>query len=162
MTVHKMRTWLVAGLLLSTTSTAARGQVNEWVDTPAHDLQFFSPADLDFENQPLRRADGFIFRYDKLSWAFTGERNVIGSTGDSDASYNPWRVFQSGRGLDIDPDGLVDHRRKRREDATAEGDQHVGEDVPGGIRHLRYFRWRPKRTFRHTRITTKSEKTKAA
>ena len=74
MTVHKISMWLVAGLLLSTTATVARGQVNEWVKTPAHDLQFYSPVEFDFDDRPLRRADGFIFRYDKLSWAFTGER----------------------------------------------------------------------------------------
>ncbi|MCH8839994.1 MAG: BBP7 family outer membrane beta-barrel protein [Planctomycetes bacterium] len=81
MTIHKIRTWLVAGLLLSTTSTVARGQVNEWVNTPAHDLQFYSPVDFDFDDRPLRRADGFIFRYDKLSWAFTGERYTLGDPG---------------------------------------------------------------------------------
>ncbi|MCH7751703.1 MAG: BBP7 family outer membrane beta-barrel protein [Planctomycetes bacterium] len=70
--------WLVAGLLLSTTSTAARGQVNEWVNTPAHDLQFYSPVDFDFDNRPIGRESGYFFRYDKLSWAFTGEHVTVG------------------------------------------------------------------------------------
>ncbi len=78
MTVHKICMWLVAGLLLSTTSTAARGQVNEWVNTPAHDLQFYSPVDFDFDNRPIGRESGYFFRYDKLSWAMTGERNTVG------------------------------------------------------------------------------------
>src|SRR5215210_2485844 len=31
-------------------------------------------------------------------------------------------------GLDVDPDGLEDHRHERREDAAAEGDQHVVDE----------------------------------
>ncbi len=78
MTAHKISTWLVAGLLLSTTSTVAFGQVNEWVNTPAHDLQLYSPVDFDFDNRPIGKSSGYFFRYDKLSWAFTGERVEIG------------------------------------------------------------------------------------
>ena len=73
------------------------------MDNSTHDLQFFSPVDLDFECRPLRKDCGFIFRYDKLSWAFTGERNVIGSTDETNASQGPWRIFQTGGTLAIDP-----------------------------------------------------------
>lgn len=78
MTVHKICTWLVAGVLLTTTSTVANGQINDWVDTPNSDLQFFSPVDLDFDCHPLRKDCGYFFTYDKLSWAFTGERVEVG------------------------------------------------------------------------------------
>ncbi|MGI9427707.1 MAG: hypothetical protein ACR2NM_03535, partial [Bythopirellula sp.] len=43
-----------------------------------HDLQFFSPVDFDFDCQPLRKDCGWYFSYDKLSWAITGDRAVIG------------------------------------------------------------------------------------
>jgi len=78
MTIHMIRTWLVAGLFLSTTSTAARGQVNDWVDTPAHDLQFYSPVDFDFENRPTRKDSGYFFGYERLTWSFGGETVTIG------------------------------------------------------------------------------------
>ncbi|MGI9428578.1 MAG: hypothetical protein ACR2NM_07970, partial [Bythopirellula sp.] len=74
MTVHKTKMWLVAGLLLTTGATVACGQDGHWHDTGVHELQFYSPVDLDFENLPLQRDSGFYFRYDKLNWAVTGER----------------------------------------------------------------------------------------
>lgn len=43
-----------------------------------HDYQFFSPVQFDFDNQPVNRKSGYFFTYDKLSWAITGERAVIG------------------------------------------------------------------------------------
>jgi hypothetical protein len=43
-----------------------------------YDAQWFSPVDFDFNCQPMRRDCGYFFRYDKLSWAATGERNTIG------------------------------------------------------------------------------------
>ncbi|MEM9351927.1 MAG: BBP7 family outer membrane beta-barrel protein [Planctomycetota bacterium] len=74
-----------------------------------HDLQFFRPADLDFDGRPYRRDAGFFFRYDKLSWSFTGERTRVGLDGFSNASTNPYRVFDDG-GVVVpvdptDPDG---------------------------------------------------------
>ena len=93
MTTHKISTWLVAGLLLSMTSTVARGQqVNAWVNTPAHDLQFFSPVDFDFDNRPIGKDCGYFFQYDKLSWAFTGERVTLGQRGLTYPSEQIWRV----------------------------------------------------------------------
>ena len=79
MTAHKISTWLFAGLLLSVISSIARGQVNEWVNTPEHDLQFYSPVDFDFNDRPRGRDNGYFFRYDKVSWAMTGERVTVGN-----------------------------------------------------------------------------------
>jgi len=42
------------------------------------DAQLFSPVDFDFDCRPYRKDCGYFFRYDKLSWAATGERNTIG------------------------------------------------------------------------------------
>jgi hypothetical protein len=78
MTAQKISTWLIAGLLITTTSTVTLGQVNEWVNTPEHDLQLFSPTDFDFDNRPIRRDSGYFFRYDKLSWVFVGEHVTVG------------------------------------------------------------------------------------
>lgn len=47
-------------------------------DCCEHDLQFFSPVDFDFDCRPIAKDCGWFFRFDKLSWAFTGERTVIG------------------------------------------------------------------------------------
>lgn len=78
MTAHQKCTWLVAGLLLCTSTTWARGQTLDYVNTPEHDLQFFSPTELDFDFRPMRKDSGYYFRYDKLNWAFTGEHVEIG------------------------------------------------------------------------------------
>jgi len=52
--------------------------VHGQADFIEHDLQFFSPVDFDFEDRPIRKSSGLFFRYDKLSWAMTGERTTIG------------------------------------------------------------------------------------
>jgi len=79
MTAHKRCTWLVAGLLLCTAATVAQGQSPFLVDSPSHDLQFYSPVEFDFDNRPTGRDNGYFFRYDKLSWAATGERVAVGN-----------------------------------------------------------------------------------
>lgn len=79
MSAYKKKSWLFAGMLISICAPAAHGQLYDYVDTPDHELQFFAPVDLDFENLPIKRTSGFTFRFDKLSWAMTGERNVVGN-----------------------------------------------------------------------------------
>jgi len=66
--------WLAACFLIAAPATAQFGELG-----PGHDLQFFSPIDFDFDNQPVRKSSGLYFRYDKLSWAMTGERTTIGN-----------------------------------------------------------------------------------
>ena len=46
-----------------------------------HDMQLFSPLEFDFDCQPMRKDCGYFFSYDKLSWAFTGERTTLGDQG---------------------------------------------------------------------------------
>jgi hypothetical protein len=117
MTAYKIRTWLVAGLLLTTTSTVALGQVNEWVNTPAHDLQLYSPVDFDFENLPNRQSSGYFFGYERLIWSFSGEKvtvgdknvvvyseNILGTSPNSQGTPPP--QYQITNGLqDVAPDG---------------------------------------------------------
>jgi hypothetical protein len=79
-----------------------------YVDNTDHDLQFFSPVDFDFENQPIQIDPGYFFRYDKLSWAFTGERQTVGSLTPDDGSLNPFREFLTGRfGDTLNPLNLI-------------------------------------------------------
>ena len=78
MTVHKTKMWLLAGLVMTFAATSAQAQLYDYVDTPDHELQFFSPVDLDFDDLPIDRVSGYYFRYDKLSWATTGEFVEIG------------------------------------------------------------------------------------
>ncbi len=42
-------------------------------------MQFFSPANLDFDCYPMRKDCGLFFRYDKLNWAITGDRVAVGN-----------------------------------------------------------------------------------
>ncbi len=101
MTARSFATSQIAALLLATLlATAAEAQgplVSEFDGLyDGHDLQFFRPTDLDFEGRPFRRDAGFFFRYDKLSWSFTGERTRVGLDEFSSATTNPVRVFDDG------------------------------------------------------------------
>ncbi len=44
-----------------------------------HDLQVFAPFDLDLDNMVDDQWSGYFFEYNKLFWAYTGERTTIGS-----------------------------------------------------------------------------------
>jgi hypothetical protein len=44
-----------------------------------HDLQIFAPFDLDLDNMADDQWSGYFFEYNKLFWAYTGERTTIGS-----------------------------------------------------------------------------------
>ena len=68
--------WLAACFLIA---SPAFGQADFNPNLIEHDLQFFSPVDFDFEFQPLRKESGLFFKYDKLSWAITGDRTTIGN-----------------------------------------------------------------------------------
>lgn len=98
--------WLTACFLVAASAASVHAQRDAFSEGFAgSDLQFFSPVDFDFENQPLRKENGWFFGYDKLSWAITGERQTIGSTSQSFGSTNPNRLFQTG-GLGVgDPGG---------------------------------------------------------
>ena len=79
MTVYKNQLWLLVGLLISAGASFASGQEYDWVDNSSHELQFFSPVNLDFDDEPIRRSSGYFFNYDKLNWAVTGERLITGN-----------------------------------------------------------------------------------
>ncbi len=74
MTARKIIASFAVCLLLATSATSVRAQQAYYES----DLQWFSPVDLDFGDQPIRKDNGIYFRYDKLNWAATGERNTIG------------------------------------------------------------------------------------
>ena len=73
-----MSKWIASCLLavaLAPMTHAEDAFCDDLIDT---DAQWFSPVDFDFNCRPLRKSNGYFFRYDKLSWAATGERNTIG------------------------------------------------------------------------------------
>ena len=71
---------LAACFMLAAQSATVYGQFGQDANTLIeHDLQFFSPVDFDFDDQPIQKSSGWTFRYDKLSWAMTGERIAVGN-----------------------------------------------------------------------------------
>lgn len=109
MTVYRLKMWLLAGLAISLSAATANAQLYDWVDTPEHDLQFFSPVDIDFDGTPVRRSSGYFFNFHKLNWAMTGERTTIGNGQTDDGSFNPFRVFITGGAVvPVDPNGDAD------------------------------------------------------
>lgn len=76
MVAQKFTKWLATGLLVLASTSASLAQ--EAYYSTDHDLQWFSPVDIDFENRALRKSSGYFFNYDKLSWAATGERITVG------------------------------------------------------------------------------------
>ena len=76
MTVQKTTKWLTFCLLLCTNAALAPAQYQEFCE---NDAQWFSPVNFDFNGLPLRKECGYFLRYDKISWAFTGDRVTIGA-----------------------------------------------------------------------------------
>jgi hypothetical protein len=118
MTAPRFSKWfskcLAAGLLMVAGNSELRADefydtmdTSIYVDNTDHDLQFFSPVDFDFENQPIQINPGYFFRYDKLSWAFTGERESLGADEASLGSLGPWRRFVSGFEYTLDQDDNI-------------------------------------------------------
>ncbi|NOZ40131.1 MAG: BBP7 family outer membrane beta-barrel protein [Planctomycetes bacterium] len=70
---------LAACFLLAGQCKTALGQDAFAGNLIENDLQFFSPVDFDFENLPIKKEHGWTFRYDKLSWAMTGDRVTVGN-----------------------------------------------------------------------------------
>ena len=115
MAAPKFSTCVVAFLLVASLVAGSSAQefddINNtplYVDNTDHDLQFFSPVNFDFENQPISQSNGYYFGYDKLSWAFTGERTTIGNPGGTaDGSMSPFRIFEKGEALNEDTGVIV-------------------------------------------------------
>jgi len=70
---------LAACFILAVQSATVLGQYGLDDALIEHDLQFFAPVDFDFDNRPIRKDHGWTFRYDKLSWARTGNRVTVGN-----------------------------------------------------------------------------------
>ena len=73
--------FLAVGSLMGTRASAQPGLLQDdafCADCCDHDLQFFSPVEFDFDCMPITKECGWFFGFDKLSWAFTGDRTAIG------------------------------------------------------------------------------------
>lgn len=92
--------WLAACCLVAALTASASAQYEHF--GPGHDLQFFSPVDFDFDDQPEPR-NGWFFAYDKLSWAATSERTTIGDPNVQVFSEIIYRIddFSVNNGLDM-------------------------------------------------------------
>src|SRR5690242_15327765 len=76
----------ILGFVASTiTLLAAIGKTHAQENLPMgpsnyeQDLQLFAPFDLDLDNMVDDQWSGYFFEYNKLFWAYTGERTTIGS-----------------------------------------------------------------------------------
>jgi hypothetical protein len=49
-----------------------------------HDFQMFAPYSLDLDNMADKQWSGYYFNYDKLFWAYSGERVTVGSSNVSE------------------------------------------------------------------------------
>lgn len=79
-TLRQFTLGLAACFLLVGHSATVHGQFGQDASTLVeHDLQFFSPVDFDFDDQPIKKSSGWFFRYEKLSWAITGDRVTVGN-----------------------------------------------------------------------------------
>jgi hypothetical protein len=72
------------GLLVTTTTLlAVMGKAHaQELPGPSNyeqDLQIFAPFDLDLDNMVDDQWSGYFFQYNKLFWAYTGERTTVGS-----------------------------------------------------------------------------------
>ena len=104
MIVRKTTNWLATLMLISACAVTANGQnamgpmyspyggdsITGGFDTEA---EWFAPVDFSFENQPLRKENGYFVRFEKLSWAFAGERTVIG---DPDLNVQSENIYDNG------------------------------------------------------------------
>ncbi|TWT77705.1 hypothetical protein Pla123a_15010 [Posidoniimonas polymericola] len=83
----RIRTLLTATALLASPWAASLAQYEDHCGPfceGASDLRYFEPVDLDLDCMPVDRSCGYIFGYDKLYWAFTGDRTTIGAPGVTD------------------------------------------------------------------------------
>lgn len=82
MSASSLKLSLLAMLLAAGLMSPATAQVDECCEPclwgEGHDLQFFKPVDYDLDCSVCRRTEGFRFSYEKVGWAFTGERSPIG------------------------------------------------------------------------------------
>lgn len=76
------------------------------------DLQLFAPFDLDLDNMVDDQWSGYFFDYNKLFWAYTGERTTIGSK----------NVFETIDGVQVNGElAEVIYRQNPQDEGTAPG-----------------------------------------
>ena len=108
MTARSFAYTLIAGLIAGIGASQAHAQMAPLEGIyEGHDLQLFKPVGLDFDCNPIRPDCGFFFGYEKINWAFTGERTRIGSDTAQAASQNPFRLFEDGSVFGFDIDGNI-------------------------------------------------------
>lgn len=78
---YRLTRLLVTTLALLAVNSAARAQENlpTGPSNYEQDLQLFAPFNLDLDNKVNDQWSGYFFEYNKLFWAYTGERTTIGS-----------------------------------------------------------------------------------
>lgn len=106
MTARTLTHWLAACFLVAASAQRAAAQATDAFceDCCEHDMQWFAPVDFDFDCQPIGRSCGYFFNYDRLAWAVTGERNIVGNGQTDDGSLGPWRIFMDGAEFFPGPD----------------------------------------------------------
>lgn len=97
MTARKLAYWFAAACAIAAPKPSAYGQADAFCDVNCyHDMQLFAPVDFDFDCLPIERECGWVFGYEKLSWATTGDRTPLGNGGTDNGSLAPFRDFLSG------------------------------------------------------------------
>jgi hypothetical protein len=106
MTARKLATWFAGCLLAAAAAAPTRVGAQQEFAAPVvdGDADLFAPVDFSFEGLPIRDEAGYFFQFDKLSWAFTGERVKMGTPNASFASLNPFRLFNTGGQIIPSPD----------------------------------------------------------
>lgn len=90
----RIRTLLTAAALLASPWATCQAQYEDHCGPfcdGCSDLRYFEPVDLDLDCMPVDQSCGYIFGYDKLYWAFTGDRTTIGAPGLTYLSEIPYR-----------------------------------------------------------------------
>jgi len=103
MSARKLATWFAGCLLWAAAPTCVLAQQEFAAPELDGDAELFAPVDFSFEGLPIRDEAGWNFRYDKLSWAFTGDRVKMGTENANFASLNPFRLFNTGGQIIVDP-----------------------------------------------------------
>ncbi len=72
---------LAAAFTLAALTSVLRAQENVPTGPSNYedDLQIFAPYQLDLDNMSDKQWSGYFFEYNKLFWAYTGDRSTIGS-----------------------------------------------------------------------------------
>ena len=75
-----LKSLMMAGVLLGglVGSVAAQENLPFGPSNYEHDMQLFSPLQMDLDNSTEDQWSGYYFNYDKLFWSYSGERVTVG------------------------------------------------------------------------------------